>query len=71
MSAVREAPSRKAREGAHPQLFRYTFKDKPGLYFRVKVAHPPSTTGFLQPSLSLRNLCIAHHRNCDYDSQRN
>jgi hypothetical protein len=41
MSAVREAPSRKAREGAHPQLFRYTFKDKPGLYFRVKVAHPP------------------------------
>jgi hypothetical protein len=42
MSAVREAPSRKAREGAHPQLFRYTFKDKPGLYFRVKVVHPPT-----------------------------
>jgi hypothetical protein len=41
MSAVREAPfSKSARRGA-PPVFRYTFKDKPGLYFRVKVAHPP------------------------------
>ena len=33
--------SRKAREGAHPQLFRAMLKDKPALYFAVKVAHPP------------------------------
>ncbi len=34
--------SRKAREGAHPQLFRFTLtKDKLGVYFPVKVAHPP------------------------------
>jgi hypothetical protein len=36
MSAARQATSRKAREAAHPQLFRYTFKDEPALYFRLK-----------------------------------
>jgi hypothetical protein len=41
VSAVRQATSRKAREVAHPQLFRSMFKDKPALYFPVKVAHPP------------------------------
>src|SRR5260370_40827474 len=34
--------SRKAREGAHPQLFRAMLKDKSALYFGVKVAHPPA-----------------------------
>ena len=38
MSAVRRATSRKAREVAHPQLFRSMFKDKPALCFPVKVA---------------------------------
>jgi hypothetical protein len=51
VSAVRQAPlpaiaqgrlSRKAREGAHPQLFRAMLKDKSALYFGVKVAHPPA-----------------------------
>jgi hypothetical protein len=42
VSAVRQAPSRKAREVAHPQLFRATLKDKPALYFAVKGAYPPS-----------------------------
>jgi hypothetical protein len=32
--------SRKAREVAHPRLFRSMLKDKPALYFPVKVAHP-------------------------------
>src|ERR1700694_3487799 len=32
------ATSRKAREGAHPQLFRLMLKDKPAPYFAVKVA---------------------------------
>src|SRR6266852_2405874 len=32
------APSRKAREGAHPQLFHSMFSHRPG--FPVKVAHP-------------------------------
>ena len=41
MSAAREATSRKAREVAHPQLFRAMFKDKPALYFPRKVARPP------------------------------
>ena len=35
--------SRKAREVAHPRLFRWMFKDKPALYFPVKVAYPPGT----------------------------
>src|SRR5450759_267249 len=35
------ATSRKAREVAHPQLFRSMLQDKPALYFLVKVAHPP------------------------------
>jgi len=40
-------PSRKAREGAHPQLSRFTLtKDKPGVYFPVKVAHPPVIRGY-------------------------
>ena len=31
------------REGAHPQLFRFILtKDKPGVYFPVKVIHPPA-----------------------------
>ncbi len=38
---VRQATSRKAREVAHPQLLRSMLKDKPALYFPVKVAHPP------------------------------
>src|SRR5450756_461129 len=33
--------SRKAREVAHPQLFRSNFKDKTTLYLPVKVAPPP------------------------------
>ncbi len=37
------ATSRKAREVAHPQLFRSMLKDKPALYFPVEVAHPPVT----------------------------
>jgi hypothetical protein len=41
VSAVREATSQKAREVAHPQSFRSTFKDKPALYFPRNVAHPP------------------------------
>jgi len=41
VTAVRQAPSRKAREVAHPQLFRPMLKDKPGLYLPVNVAHPP------------------------------
>lgn len=41
MLAARQATSRKAREAAHPELFRYTFKGRPGLYFPVQVAHPP------------------------------
>jgi hypothetical protein len=41
VSAVRQAPSRKAREGAHPQLSRAMLKNKLALYFPVKVAHPP------------------------------
>jgi hypothetical protein len=41
VSAVRQAPSRKAREGAHPQLFRAMLKDKPALYFPDKVGQPP------------------------------
>ncbi len=39
-STVRQAPSRKAREGAHPRLFRFMSKTKLG-YTHVKVAHPP------------------------------
>src|ERR1019366_7275334 len=46
MSAARQATSRKAREVAHPQLFRCAFKGKPGLYFAVKVAHPPFSRGW-------------------------
>jgi hypothetical protein len=42
MSAVPQAPSRKAREGAHPQLFGRMLKAKPAFYLPVKVAHPPS-----------------------------
>jgi hypothetical protein len=41
MAAPRKATSREAREVAHPQLFRSMLKDKPALYFAVKVAHPP------------------------------
>src|ERR1035437_10111410 len=41
MSAVQRAPSRKAREVAHPQLFRSMLKKKPALYFPTKVTHPP------------------------------
>src|ERR1700674_473220 len=49
MSAVRRPPSalaqgrisRKAREGAHPQLFGQMLKDKPAFCVPVKVAHPP------------------------------
>jgi hypothetical protein len=41
VSAVRKATSRKAREVAHPQLFRLMIKDKSLLYFAVKVAHRP------------------------------
>src|ERR1700694_2817341 len=33
--------SRKAREGAHPQLSRVRLRDKSALYFAVKKAHPP------------------------------
>jgi len=33
--------SRKAREGAHPQLFGRMLKDKPAFYLPVEVAHPP------------------------------
>src|SRR6202158_600643 len=36
------APSRKARERAHPRLFRSMLKDKPALCLRVKMAHPPA-----------------------------
>jgi hypothetical protein len=42
VAAVREATSQKAREVAHPQLFRSTFRDRPALYFPRDVAHPPS-----------------------------
>ena len=42
MSSVQKATSRKTREGAHPQLSRARLKDKPALYFAVKLAHPPS-----------------------------
>jgi hypothetical protein len=45
MSAVRRATSRKAREVAHPLFFQSTSKDKPALYFPVKVAHPPASPG--------------------------
>src|ERR1700732_3392140 len=45
------ATSRKAREGAHPQLFRLMLKDKPALYFAVKVAHPPDNPTRLRKSL--------------------
>jgi hypothetical protein len=38
------ATSRKAREVAHPQLFRLMLKDKPALYFPFQVAHPPFTS---------------------------
>src|SRR6266849_721657 len=41
VSAVREATSRKAREMAHPKLFRSMSKNRSALYFAVKVAHPP------------------------------
>jgi hypothetical protein len=41
VSAVRQATSRKAREVAHTQLLRLMFREKPALYFPVKVAHPP------------------------------
>jgi hypothetical protein len=44
VSAVWRATSRKAREVAHPQLFRPMLKDKPALYFPVRVAHPPDRT---------------------------
>jgi hypothetical protein len=37
--------SRKAREGAQPQLSRVMLKDKPALYFAVKVAHAPRCGG--------------------------
>jgi hypothetical protein len=40
VAAVRKATSRKAREMAHPQLFRSLLKDKPALYFAIRVAHP-------------------------------
>ena len=40
MSAV---TSQKAREEAHPQLFRSLLQDKPALYFPVKLADPPVT----------------------------
>jgi hypothetical protein len=40
VSAVGQGPfSKSARRGA-PQLFRFMFKDKLGVYFAVKVAHP-------------------------------
>jgi hypothetical protein len=38
------APSRKAREGAHPQLFGQMLKDKPAFYVPVKMAHPSDFT---------------------------
>ena len=41
-SAKQGKLSRKAREVAHPQLFRSMSKDKPALYFLVKVARPPN-----------------------------
>src|SRR6266404_4388902 len=52
MSAVPRPPSalaqgrlsRKAREGAHPQLFGQMLKDKPVFYFPNKVAHAPAVT---------------------------
>ena len=57
--AVGQAPSRKAREGAHPQLFRFMLtKDKPGVYFPVKVAHPPkrcrAIAGKIKPEHAVR-----------------
>jgi hypothetical protein len=45
VAAVREATSQKAREVAHPQLFRSMLEDKPALYFPVRVAHPPMDQG--------------------------
>src|ERR1039458_6360230 len=52
-SAKQGRLSRKAREVAHPQLFRSMFKDKSGLYFPVKVAHPPDSV----------SLCNSNYRN--------
>ena len=40
MSAVPQAPYRKAREGARPELFGQMLKDKPVFYLLEKVAHP-------------------------------
>jgi hypothetical protein len=39
-----EATSRKAREVAHPQLFRLTFQRSIPLYFPRDVAHPPQVS---------------------------
>src|SRR5258708_36091251 len=36
--------SRKAREGAHPQLFGQMLKDKPAFHSPVKMAHAPAVT---------------------------
>jgi hypothetical protein len=64
VSAVRQATSRKAREVAHPQLFRSMLKDKPALYFHVKVAHPPitlMTLGSLTESFAFVLAIVACH----------
>jgi len=48
--------SRKAREVAHPQLFRSMLKDKPELYFAFKVAHPATyqiVGDLIQPLVSV------------------
>ncbi len=36
-----QAFSKSARKGAPPVISVHTTKDKPGMYFPVKVAHPP------------------------------
>jgi hypothetical protein len=41
LRAVRQATSQKAREVAHPQLFRVNVKKQPALHFPFDVAHPP------------------------------
>jgi len=63
VSAVRQATSQKAREVAHPQLFRSMLKDKPALYSPLKwptrplrigldVGYPP--TGFWIADTAIR-----------------
>src|ERR1019366_2618430 len=64
VSAVRQATSRKAREVAHPQLFRSMFRDKPALYFSVEVAHPPAD---LAPPIKKQVLRSAQDDNLELD----